>query len=107
MAMTLDEYQRLALRTKAPHNTLECAALGLAGESGEFADLIKKHVYHSHPLDRLKAAKEIGDVLWYCALAADVLGITLDDVAQMNVDKLAKRYPEGFSVERSKTHGGT
>ena len=109
--MTLNAYQREAARTGGsdlqPGNTLKglsCAALGIAGESGEVADIIKKVVHHRHPLDeatREKLLKELGDVLWYVAHAASVLGVTLDDVAYANVEKLRKRYPDGFSSERS------
>ena len=81
--------------------TLQNAALGLAGESGEVADMIKKVSFQGHQLDEKHLAEEIGDILWYCALAATGLGIDLDDIAQGNVDKLMKRYPQGFDQERS------
>lgn len=111
--MTLDEYQAEALRTAAPgcagHVTrafnLTVRALGLCGESGEFADLIKKHVGHGHDLDQAAARKELGDVLWYVATLADSLGCSLDAIAQQNVAKLRARYPDGFSVEASKHRG--
>jgi len=105
-----DVYQELALRTASPESTathqtlLNTAALGLSGESGEIADHVKKVMFHGHPLDdatRDKIAKEIGDILWYCAIGATGIGIALGDIAQMNVDKLRKRYPDGFSSERS------
>ncbi len=83
---------------------LTSAALGLSGESGEIADHVKKIVYHGHPLDdatRDKIAKEIGDILWYCAIGARGIGIDLSEIARMNVAKLRKRYPEGFTTERS------
>lgn len=101
MSLNLEAYAYAALRTKAAHNDLVCAALGLTGESGEFADLIKKHRYHAQPLDRDEAIKELGDVLWYVALGADQLGVTLDEVAQRNLTKLAKRYPKGFTAAAS------
>lgn len=76
--------------------------LGLTGEAGEFADLMKKHHGHGHDLDRPKAAKELGDVLWYLAVLADSLGYSLDTIAQMNVEKLKARYKKGFTIEESK-----
>lgn len=111
-----DEYQRLALRTASPEGLaststmLNNAALGLAGESGEIADHVKKVMFHGHPLDdatRDKIAKEIGDILWYCAMAAQGIGLGLGEIAGMNVEKLRKRYPDGFSAEQSlnRPHG--
>ena len=89
---------------------LNAAALGLNGEAGEIADHVKKVMFHGLPLDndtKDKIAKEIGDILWYCAMCARGIGVSLGDIAQMNVDKLKKRYPEGFSTERSlnRPHG--
>lgn len=103
-------YQELALRTASAGSLadsstmLNTAALGLAGESGEIADHVKKVMFHGHPLDdatREKIAKEIGDILWYCAMGARGLGLGLSEIATMNVEKLKKRYPEGFSTENS------
>jgi len=102
--VSLDSYQRDANRT---NTTADFAnkALGLCGEAGEVAELLKKHLYHGHPLDREKLRNELGDVLWYVATLASDLGIPLSDVASGNVDKLRRRYPEGFSVERSVNRG--
>ena len=102
--MTLDDYQRLAARTMGPRTRdqqLANMALGLAGEAGEVADTLKKHLFHAHPLDSAALAKELGDCLWYIAGAASALDLSLGDIAAGNVEKLRRRYPEGFSEERS------
>ena len=100
--MTANEYQNLAMRTAKPEcRKLSNVGLGLAGEAGEVADEIKKHLYHGHPLNKEKLVKELGDVCWYAALAATVLGVSLEDVMLMNIKKLKARYPEGFDPEKS------
>ena len=103
--MTLNEYQELAQRTS--NRALDMkghlfnGVLGLAGEAGECADLLKKHYYQDgrNFVDDLE--DELGDVLWYVAETARALGLTLEEVAVRNVEKLKKRYPEGFEAERS------
>lgn len=91
--MQFDVYRRHALKTAAPlkrDQRLRSVALGLNGEAGEYADLLKKHYYHqtAKPLDRAKALKELGDVLWYVALAADTLPVTGLDFAVARNDGL-------------------
>ncbi|MBU8576393.1 nucleoside triphosphate pyrophosphohydrolase family protein [Bacillus pumilus] len=76
-------------------------ALGLSGEAGEVVDLIKKHVFHGHSLDKDKIVKELGDVMHYVAGIATLLEIELPEVLEGNIDKLKKRFPEGFSVAAS------
>ncbi len=104
--MTFTEYQTDARRTLTidPNSSwpLAVMALGLAGESGEVIELVKKYVGHGHDLDRLKVQKELGDVLWYVSAIATLLGIDLDTVADVNIAKLKARYPQGFSAEASK-----
>jgi NTP pyrophosphatase (non-canonical NTP hydrolase) len=101
----IDAYGGLAMRTAGKFvNTeeqLKCAALGLAGEAGELANKIKKTFYHEHPLDTDDLVLELGDCLWYIALAAAALDVPLSEIAERNILKLARRYPEGFSPERS------
>jgi NTP pyrophosphatase (non-canonical NTP hydrolase) len=103
--MDADTYQQLALRTETPGRTtperLLNAALGLCGEAGEFADSLKKAHFHGHTLDREHLRKELGDVLWYVALACDALDLQLSEVMEENIEKLRRRYPDGFSSERS------
>ncbi|GLV54569.1 nucleotide pyrophosphohydrolase [Dictyobacter sp. S3.2.2.5] len=81
-------------------------ALGIAGESGEVVDLLKKTLYHSHTLDVATLNKEIGDLLWYMTLLCDTVGLTLEDVMQTNVNKLRQRYPDGFDPQRSQSRQG-
>lgn len=76
-------------------------ALGVAGEAGEIADMIKKAAYHGHVLDDVELVKEIGDVLWYLANLSTEVGVWFGAIAEKNIDKLRARYPEGFSEERS------
>ena len=95
--MTLNEYQQHALETAIyPENRrIIYPTLGLTGEAGEVADKVKKVIRAGHEEfsaeKRLEIVKEIGDVLWYCATLSRDLGYELDDVAQMNVDKLRSR----------------
>lgn len=103
--MNLNEYQQLAARTIGRDRThqqqLANAALGLAGEAGEVADTMKKHLFHGFPLDREALVKELGDCMWYIAMFATELGIGLDEIGNTNIEKLRRRYPDGFSEERS------
>lgn len=107
--MTINEYQKEALRTEQgmtkDYPRLLNGVMGLCGEAGEAIDLMKKHLYQGHPLDREHMAKELGDVAWYLAISADALGYDLETVLQMNVDKLRKRYPDGFDSDRSQHRG--
>lgn len=104
--MTINEYQKEALRTintnLGPINQLENGLMGLNGESGECIDLLKKYLFQGHELDYTHVAKELGDVAWYLAISAYAIGYDLEDILQMNIDKLKERYPDGFDTEKSK-----
>ena len=120
--MTGNEYQKLAMRTndgKAGERInkrdfdarvyyininlpdLFNACFGLSGETGELLDMIKKWVFHEKPLDTIHLKKELGDCMWYVALFCQAMGWSLDEILQMNIDKLKARYPEGFDIELS------
>lgn len=103
--MSLNDYQRLAQRTANPELTpmdkVRNGCYGLNGEAGECIDLIKKYEFQKHDFDNEKMIDELGDVMWYCAELASGLGVTLEDVAKHNVEKLRARYPEGFDKDRS------
>ena len=103
--LTANDYQRMAMRTAGEYDTaydqLRNAAYGLNGEAGEVIDLLKKHEFQGHDLPDEKLIDECGDVLYYCALLADALGFSLEQVMKRNIDKLRKRYPDGFDKNRS------
>ncbi len=100
--MELNKYQEEAIRTAVYPNrgsNVEYPTLGLCGEAGEVANKVKKiqrdfggRVTARY---RIKIAEELGDVLWYLALCADEINLSLNTIAQMNIDKLSKRVSEG------------
>jgi len=104
--MTINEYQTLAMTTLNPELTkkevLINSVMGLCGESGEAIDIVKKWMAHGHELDKDHLAKELGDIAWYLAEAATALDMDLEEILQANIEKLKKRYPEGFSSEKSR-----
>ena len=103
--MTVNEYQRLAMTTLNPElsekDVLINGVMGLCGESGEAIDIVKKWLAQGHELDREHLAKELGDIAWYLAETATALGLSLEDIFEANIEKLKKRFPEGFDSERS------
>lgn len=103
--LTADEYQKKAMQTLNPalskSDVLLNGVMGLCGESGECIDLVKKHLHQGHELDKVKLCKELGDVAWYLAEVAYALDVRLEEVLRGNLDKLKKRYPQGFAVEKS------
>ena len=104
--MTINEYQIAALRTAqtdklSASDLLINSALGLCGESGEVADIVKKFRFQGHDLDFDHIAKELGDVAWYLAVGAYAIGFDLESIFRMNKEKLKARYPDGFSTDRS------
>lgn len=116
--MTGKEYQQLAMRTNDGLNRLRLedaianqddisvsqllnGTLGLTGEAGEVSDLIKKGIFHEKGIDLEHLKKELGDCAWYLAMICDACGFTLDDVMQINIDKLKARYPQGFDTYRA------
>ena len=104
-SMTINEYQKLAMTTLNPElsekDVLINGVMGLCGESGEAIDIVKKWLAQGHELDKEKLAKELGDICWYLAETATALGLSLEDIMAANIEKLRKRYPDGFDAERS------
>ena len=104
--MQINEYQTLAMttlnRSLSKQDVLINSVMGLCGESGEAIDIVKKWMAHGHELDKEHLAKELGDIAWYLAEAATALDMDLEDILRANIEKLKRRYPEGFSCERSR-----
>lgn len=98
--MKINEYQKLAMLTLNKEldkkDILINSVMGLCGESGEAIDIVKKWLAQGHELDKDHLAKELGDIAWYLAEAATALDWSLEDILQANLDKLKKRYPQGF-----------
>ena len=105
--MEINEYQALAMQTLNPElnkkEVLINSVMGLCGESGEAIDIVKKWFAQGHELDKEHLKKELGDIAWYLAEAATALDTTLEEILQANIEKLQKRYPEGFNKEKSLT----
>jgi NTP pyrophosphatase (non-canonical NTP hydrolase) len=109
--LTLVEYQRLAARTlntALPRDQrLLDATAGLAEEAGEALGLVRKHAFMHHELDVVRLVTELGDALWCLTAAAGALGVSLDEIAAVNLAKLSRRYPEGYSDEASNARKDT
>lgn len=121
--MTGGEYQVRAMRTndRKADNRLHLAMIqaladerhlgdllqglmGLSGESGELIDLFKKWIFHGTPMDETHeqhAKREMGDILWYVSLICHAMDWDMDEIMQMNIEKLQARYPDGFDTERA------
>ena len=116
--MTPNEYQKLAERTESRKFDdigdrmagddemirLQHAAFGFCTEAGEFMDMLKKHVFYGNELDKVNLAEELGDLLWYVALACNALEINLEDVMVKNLKKLhgkTGRYKDQFTEDEA------
>lgn len=102
--MTFADYQTLARRTQnkelAKTDKREHALMGLMSEVGEIAAIYQKK-HQGHPISTSEVALELGDLLWFASELCDVLGYDMETVAKWNIDKLRRRYPEGFDAQRS------
>lgn len=100
--MTLEEYQKAALTTAVYPDDYRVVypALGMNGEAGEVADKVKKVIRDNGAVltdeKKREIAKEIGDVMWYCATLANDLGYSLEEVGEMNIAKLQSRKERGM-----------
>ena len=101
--LTMEEDMRQIIQTCAWEDTgtVLNACLGLSGEVGEFNDMIKKWIFHEKDFDEEHLKKECGDIMWYIAMMCHVFRWDLDEIMQMNIDKLKARYPEGFDIDKA------
>lgn len=103
--MDINEYQKLAMKTLNPKldkkDVLINSVMGLCGESGEAIDLVKKHLAQGHEFDKEKFKKELGDIAWYLAEAAYAIDTPLEEILVGNIEKLKKRFPDGFEELKS------
>lgn len=110
--MQPNEYVELALRTEPDDQAYVAirgrsmaairgihAALGICTEAGEFADAVKRFVFYGKELDKVNAAEELGDLMWYVSMGCDEIGVDLETVMKANIDKLSARYPSKFTIE--------
>jgi NTP pyrophosphatase (non-canonical NTP hydrolase) len=103
------EYQQLAGRTECDQSIarrryddllairLNHALIGITGEVGEIAATVERWLHYNQPLDRDNVIEELGDILWYVALACNVLEVDMEEVMKKNITKLRHRYPEKYT----------
>jgi NTP pyrophosphatase (non-canonical NTP hydrolase) len=103
--MTTKEYQQSVKRTVNPSLTLKDAIIqkvfGIAGEAGEVVDIFKKHFFQEHAVNKDRVKEEIGDMMWYIAGLCNLLDIDISEIYDLNIEKLKRRYPEGFDRNKS------
>lgn len=103
--MEIKDFQKVSDRTLNKElsfkETISNMIFGANGELGEVTDILKKHLYQGHALDVDHLAEELGDVMFYLVNLANLFGLNMEDILADNVAKVSKRYPEGFSVEKS------
>jgi len=101
--MNPSEYVKAAIRTECSYNSADerllHGAMGMITEAGEIIDSLKKHIFYGKTLDKVNLVEEIGDTLWYIAILADELNMSIEDIMEININKLRKRYPEKFTQE--------
>ena len=93
--MITNDYEEMFKKTcfvEGEKNRLLNGAIGLAGETGEVAEIIKKYIFHGRELNKEHLVEELGDVIWYIMEIASTIGVSLDTVLQTNIDKLFERY---------------
>lgn len=108
MSMDFNDYQAEALQTIpvdfTPEQVRDNAVYGICGEIGELVDILKKVKFQKHPFTeetKKHIILELGDILWYISEMATGMGVQLERVATMNIDKIRARYGTQFDSEKS------
>ena len=103
--MEIREFQRVSTRTLnkelSKEQQVSNMIFGSNGELGEVTNILKKHLYQGHRIDKQHLAEEIGDTLFYIVNLCTIYNLDVEDILQANVDKLKKRFPNGFESNRS------
>lgn len=100
--MKIAEYQLKSIRTmKIDENIVPHCVMGVSGEVGEVIDMIKKHIYYGKELDKHELEEEIGDVMFYLTNLATAFNLSMENILEGNIEKLMKRYPDGFTKEHA------
>lgn len=103
--MDIREFQRVSTRTLnkelSKEQQVSNMIFGANGELGEVTDILKKHLYQGHRIDKQHLSEEIGDVMFYLVNLATLFNLEFEDILEGNINKLKARYPEGFDRERS------
>ena len=110
--MNANDYVREAKRTDVTNYTIQevrmggvieamHALMGIVTEAGELMDVYKKNVMYGKPIDIPNVKEEVGDIMWYIALLCHTYEFNLEDILQMNIDKLRARYPEKFTEDKA------
>lgn len=105
--MTNKEYENVVRSTASKNPQIEEGIIGMASESGEVLDILKKHLFQGHELERDNLIEEVGDVLWYLMFTCIQMDITLEELMEANAEKIRKRYPDGFDPEKSVNRDGS
>ncbi|MFC2143404.1 nucleoside triphosphate pyrophosphohydrolase family protein [Candidatus Aenigmatarchaeota archaeon] len=106
--MKPDEYIEKVKRTESlifkseGKERLLHAGIGIATEAGEMLDALKKSLFYNQQLDKINIEEELGDLMWYIALACDSLNVSLENIMERNIEKLKARYPEKFTSDDAK-----
>jgi len=103
LPVSLNDYQSMAVATAKPGLDMVYLTGKLVCEAGEASQMALKHAYHGRPMDYDQLAEELGDALWYIAVAARLMGLSLESVAMLNFQKLNERHGLSYNAAHYNT----